>query len=342
MNTRPDTITRLDYCQYLLSSQINYTLTNFAAHSTQFSHDAINRYLAGDQITPRLVWENVQAQVEQVDEGYLVFDDTVIDKDFSQRIDLVRRQYSGNAHGLIKGIGVVTCVYVNPTTEQFWIIDYRIYDPDGEGKSKLEHVRDMLANAVYHKQMRFRGVLMDTWYATKDLMLSIDHLHKVFYCPLKDNRQVDDSADQQPYQRVDGLHWTAEELAHGKVIKVKGFPKDYKVKLFRVVLSTQRTDYVVTNDWAQDDTSATQQVCGWRWKIEQFHRETKQLTGLESCQCRKARIVRNHIGCAILVWVRLKQVAADTQRTIYQVKHELLSDYLRQQLKAPTVKMVLA
>jgi hypothetical protein len=342
MSTRPDAITRLDYCQYLLSTQINYTLTNFAEHSTQFSHDAVNRYLAGDQITPRLVWENVQAQVVQVDEGNLVFDDTVIDKNFSQRIELVRRQYSGNAHGLIKGIGVVTCVYVNPTTEQFWIIDYRIYDPDGDGKSKLEHVRDMLANAVYHKQVRFRGVLMDTWYATKDLMLSIDRLHKVFYCPLKDNRQVDDSAGQQPYQRVDSLQWTTDELAHGKVIKVKDFPKDYKVKLFRVVLSTQRTDYVVTNDWAQDDTTATQQVCGWRWKIEQFHRETKQLTGLESCQCRKARIVRNHIGCAILVWVRLKQVAADTQRTIYQVKHNLLSDYLRQQLKAPTVRMVLA
>ena len=342
MNTRPDSITRLDYCQYLLSSQINYTLTHFAEHSAHFSHDAINRYLAGDQITPRLVWENVQGPVVQVDDGYLVFDDTVIDKNFSQRIELVRRQYSGNAHGLIKGIGVVTCVYVNPATEQFWIIDYRIYDPDGDGKSKLEHVQEMLTHTLYHKQVRFRGVLMDTWYATKDLMLAIDHLHKVFYCPLKDNRQVDDSAGQHPYQRVDSLHWTPEELAHGKVIKVKGFPNDYKVKLFRVVLSTQRTDYIVTNDWTQDDTAATQQVCGWRWKIEQFHRETKQLTGLESCQCRKARIVRNHIGSAILVWVRLKQVAADTQRTIYQVKHALLSDYLRQQLKAPTVKMVLA
>jgi len=173
-------------------------------------------------------------------------------------------------------------------------------------------------------------------------MLFIDHVHKVFYCPLKDHRQVDDSAGQQPYQRVDRLPWTAEEVAHGKVIKVKGFPKAYKVKLFRVVLSTQRTDDVVTNDGAQDDTAVTQQVCGGRWKIEPFHRETNQLTGLESCQCRKARIVRNHIGCALLVWVRLKQVAADTQRTIYQVKHDLLSDYLRQQLRAPTVKMVLA
>ena len=74
------------------------------------------------------------------------------------------------------------------------------------------------------------------------------------------------------------------------------------------------------------------------WKqtlIEQFHRETKQVTGLESCQCRKARIVRNHIGCAILVWVRLKQVAQETNQTIYKAKHGLLSDYLRQQLKSP-------
>ena len=114
------------------------------------------------------------------------------------------------------------------------------------------------------------------------------------------------------------------------------------MKLFRVVLSTQRTDDVVTNDGAQDDTSATRQVCGWRWKIEQFHRETKQVTGIEGCQCRKARIVRNHIGCAILVWVRLKQVAHDTHTTIYQVKHGLLSDYLRQQLATPTIKMLLA
>jgi hypothetical protein len=83
-------------------------------------------------------------------------------------------------------------------------------------------------------------------------------------------------------------------------------------------------------------------VCGLRWKIEQFHRETKQLTGLEGCQCRRARIIRNHIGCAILVWVRLKQVAQEGKLTICQVKHGLLDDYLRQQLKSPVIRMTLA
>jgi hypothetical protein len=199
-----------------------------------------------------------------------------------------------------KGIGVVTCVYVHPDTDQFWLIDYRIYDPEGDGKSKLDHVREMLTNVVYQKQLPVQAVLMDTWYATKDFMLFIESLSQIYYCPLKDNRQVDDSGSQQPYRRVDTLAWNAQDLAHGKRIKIKGFPKDHKVHLFRVEVSTRRTDFVVTNDLTQDSTEATQEACGFRWKIEQLHREGKQVTGLERCQCRKARIQRNHIGCAFL------------------------------------------
>jgi hypothetical protein len=33
--------TKLDYCQYLSSSQINYTLTNMADHLQKWSHDTI-------------------------------------------------------------------------------------------------------------------------------------------------------------------------------------------------------------------------------------------------------------------------------------------------------------
>ena len=203
MKSKSQSVTQLDYCQYLLISQINYTVTNFAEHTEKFSHDAVNRYLAGDQIRPRLVWENVKGQVVQTPDGYVIFDDTVVDKNFSFKIELVRRQYSGNAHDIIKGIGVVTCVYVNPNLNQFWIIDFRIYDPDSDGKTKLDHVHDMLTNCVYQKQLLFRTVLMDTWYATKDAMLYIEQLGKIYYCPLKNNRQVDNSGGAVPYRRVE-------------------------------------------------------------------------------------------------------------------------------------------
>ena len=65
MRPKKERITRLNYCQYLLVSQINYTLTNYAEHTEQFSHDMVNRYLAEDEIRPRIVWENVKTQVIQ-------------------------------------------------------------------------------------------------------------------------------------------------------------------------------------------------------------------------------------------------------------------------------------
>ena len=222
------------------------------------------------------------------------------------------------------------------------MIDYRIYDPQGDGKSKLDHVQEMLSHAVHHKQLLFQAVLMDTWYATKGLMLFIESLQKVYYCPLKDNRQVDDSGGQHTYRRVDALDWNADELHCGKRLKIKGFPKNHKVQCFRVEVSTHRTDFVVTNDLAQNSTEVTQQACGLGWKIEQQVRESKQVTGLESCQCPKARIQRNHIGCAFLVWLNLKGLATQTSQTVYQLKHRLLDDYLCQQLKNPSLKIAFA
>ncbi|CAA9588099.1 Mobile element protein [uncultured Synechococcales cyanobacterium] len=334
--------TKLDYCQYLLSSPINYTVTNLANHLEGISHDRINRYLRGERLTPRLLWDNVKPLLQVSEDAYILFDDTVLDKRYSTSIEVARRQYSGNEHRVIRGIGLISCVYVNGETGQFWVIDYRLYDPDGDGQSKLDHVTAMLNGVVYSKQLPFTTVLMDSWYATQNLMAQVDQLEKRYYCPLKSNRRVDDTGGTVPYVRVDELSWSAQDLQQGKQIKIRGFPKDKKVNLFRVTVSTNRTEFIATNDDSQASTDAVQEVCGIRWKIEEFHRELKQLTGVEACQCRTARIQRNHIACALLVWSRLKTIAYQTGRTIYQIKHGMLSDYLIEQLKHPSVQMSLA
>ncbi|MCA1607730.1 MAG: hypothetical protein LC775_20210, partial [Acidobacteria bacterium] len=249
--------TKLDYCQYLLSSQVNYTLTNLAEHSESFSHDTINRYLKGEKLSPRLLFEQIQPLLELDPEAYLIFEDTVLElKSFSPLIEVVRKQWSGNKKGVIRAIGVVSCVYVNPQTEHFWVVDYRIFDPDTDGKSKLDHVKEML-RSVEHRRLPFRAVLMDTWYATKNLMLFIDGMKKTFYCPLRSKRQVDDSGGEQPYRRVDALDWGDGELKRGKLVKIKGSPKDYKVKLFRVAVSSNRTEWIVTNDLSRDSAQET-------------------------------------------------------------------------------------
>lgn len=333
---------KLDYCQYLLSSPLNFTLTNLAEHLENISHDRINRYLRGEKITPRLLWNNVRHDIEPCDDAYIIFDDTVLDKRHAKCIETSRKQYSGNAHKVIRGIGIVNCLYVNAQTGKFWIVDYRIYDKDSDGKTKPEHVMDLLNGLIESKKLPFTTVLMDSWYASNKLMLFIDGLGKTFYCPLKSNRLIDDTGDIEDYQRIDTLNWSESEIKTGKLIKIKKFPKAKKVKLFRVIVSTNRTDFVATNDRAQDESDAVQEVHGIRWKIELFHRELKQLTGIEACQCRNARIQRNHIGCAMFVWAKLKALAYQTGQTVYQLSKQLWSDYLKQILRCPSINFTFA
>ena len=50
---------------------------------------------------------------------------------------------------------------------------------------------------------------------------------------------------------VDTLHFNEEEIVHGKSVHLKNFPKGHRLKLFRLALGTERTEYVVTNDLTQ-------------------------------------------------------------------------------------------
>ncbi len=52
-------------------------------------------------------------------------------------MELTRRQYSGNEHRVIRGIGLISCVYVNGETGQFWVKAkdrylYRAVDSTGQ------------------------------------------------------------------------------------------------------------------------------------------------------------------------------------------------------------------
>jgi len=331
-------ITKLDYCQFLLSSQVNYTATYMADHLENFSHDTINRYLSGANLRPRHLWEQVEPLLEQDSDAYLLFDDTVLDKRYGPEIELSRPQWSGKEKRTLNGIGLVSCVYVHPTSGRFHVIDYRIYAPERDGKTKLQHVKEMFQN-VLERGVLCGTVLMDSWYATKDLMMQFQRAGKRFYCPVKCDRQVDDSGGLRPYRRVDSLDWSGTDSDKGKTVKVKNFPGDYKVQVFRVVVSSHRTEYVVTNDTSQTSAEGARKECAVRWKIEEMHRGLKQLTGIERCQSRKASSQRNHIHCALFVWTRLQQLAEASGRTAYQIKEALLSDYLIQQLKIPTYSL---
>jgi len=92
-------ITKQRYVEYIISTPINYTCTNLADHLDDISHDAINDDLRREKHTAHTVWELAQPLINNSSEAYLVVDDSVQDKSYSQKIEMVKRQYSGNAHG---------------------------------------------------------------------------------------------------------------------------------------------------------------------------------------------------------------------------------------------------
>lgn len=334
------------YCKHMLMSPENPTITHAAefpgSDGVPISHDAIRRALDDGAIRPAELWKNVSPDIVWHKDGYIVFDDSVMDKNHARKIEPARRQYSGNGHCVLNGIGVVTCVYVNPATDEWWPIDYRVYDPDSDGKSKLDHMVEMLHIAV-RRSVVFSCVLMDSWYACKRVMLEIEALGKCYVCPIHSNRCVDvngvDAKGKGEYTPVNKVDFSGNSKISGHLAKLRGFPKNHKVRLFQVVAENGDVEFVVTNLEGLVTTQDVQLICALRWKIEQFHRELKQNTGIEGCQCRKSRIQRNHIACSMRVLLALRKKSIELGVSIYGVWDKLMFEAQKAWISSPMERL---
>ncbi len=328
-------ITKVQYVEFLVSTVANFTGTYLAEHLDDVSHDTVTDFLQSERLTARHLWELVEGRIQDSPDSFLLADDSVQDKRYSRFIELVQLQYSGAEHGLVRGIGVVNLVHSAGANGDFYPIDYRIYAPDTDGKTKNDHFREMLLHAIADKQIQARTVLMDSWYAGADNLKLIHRLGLIFFTTLKENRLVSLSKDEG-YIHLNQVDWTPERLQNGVIVKLKEVP--FKVRLFKLVATNGDIDWVITNSPEETLTAqVAQSTSDVRWQVEEFHRGFKQLTGSEKCQCRKARSQRNHLACCYHAWLSLKVKAQQLNKTLYQVKTDLLHDYLHTELQNPRV-----
>jgi len=328
-------ITKQKYVEYLISTPINYTCTNLAEHLEKVSHDVVSDYLKRERLTARHLWELVQSLIDDSPDAYLIIDDSVQNKRYSRSIEMVKLQYSGAEGGLVKGIGVVNLVHTTGQDGEYYPIDFRIYAKETDGKTKNDHFQEMLLRAISEKQIQAKTVLFDSWYGSWKNLKLVHRLGLIFYTTLKANRLVSLSKEGG-YIHLDEIEWTNERLKNGIIVKLKKVP--FKVKLFKVVATNGDVDWVITNDLDETViTQVAQEANDLRWQVEEFHRELKQLTGSAKCQCRKARSQRNHLACCYHAWLSLKVRAKLLNKTIYRVRTDLFSDYLRTELRNPTI-----
>jgi len=328
-------ITKQQYVEYLISTPINYTCTNLAEHLEGVSHDAVSDYLEREKLTARHLWELVEGLIDNSPDACMIIDDSVHNKEYSQAIEMVKLQYSGAVGGLVRGIGVVNLVHTNGKDGEHYPVDFRIYAKEADGKTKNDHFQEMLLRAISEKDIKAKRLLFDSWYASWQNLKMVHRLDLIFYTTLKNNRLVSLSKESG-YIHLDEIEWTEERLKNGIIVKLKKVP--FKVKLFKVVAKNGNIDWIITNDLDEATiTQVAQDANDLRWQVEEFHRELKQLTGSEKCQCRKARSQRNHLACCYHAWLSLKVQAKTLNKTIYRIHSDLFSDYLRAELRNPRI-----
>jgi Transposase DDE domain len=328
-------ITKKQYVEYLVSTPKNCTCPYLAEHLEDVSHDVVNDFLRQKRFMPGEVWKLVKERIEDSKDAFLIVDDSVHDKRYSRFIELVRAQYSGNAHGVVRGIGVVSLVHSAGKDADFYPIDYRVYAPEVDGKTKNDHFREMFVNAVDQKHRQARTILFDGWYASAENLKLIHRRKWTFFTTLKSNRLVSLSK-AQGYLHLEELEWTPDRLAHGVIVKLKEVP--FKGRLFKLVAPDGDIDWVITNDL---DETVTAQVAedssDVRWQVEELHRGLKQLTGSEKCQWRAARAQRNQLACCYHAWVSVQVKAKELGQTMYALRSSLFSAYLQAELRDPRI-----
>jgi hypothetical protein len=336
--------TKRQYVEYLIATTGNYTCAHLAEHldgDQAISHDVVSDYLRREKLTPRGLWEAVQPLIDDGPDAYLLIDDSVQDKRYAKKIELVYKQYSGAVHGVVEGIGVVNLLHTNGQDAGFYPLDYRIFDPDGDGKTKQHHFREMLTRAIADKGIQAQTILFDSWYASVENLKFIHRLGRYFITTVKRNRKVS-ASKETGYVNLEDLPWDEHTYRYGMVVKLKELP--FLVRLFVIVSPTGDIDWVITN--RPDDPQrpmtarAIQNENALRWHVEQFHREVKQLTGTEKCQCRKARSQRNHLACCYLAWVSLRQHAQRLGTNLYDAHRRLWDDYLTATLRCSPIQAV--
>ncbi|WP_165250158.1 IS701 family transposase [Paludisphaera soli] len=289
------------------------------------AHDAFTRLLHRLEPDAEALWREVGPLVAR-DGGVLVVDDSVLDKPHSHHIEAVSHQWSGRHGGVARGIGLVTLVWTDG--DRIYPVDYRIYHKEADGKTKNDHLRDMLAEA---KRRGFapRCVLFDRWYSGLENLLAVRDLGWRFLAPTPGNRRL--SLERSKSARADAL---AIDRA-GTPAWLPGFGP---VRAFRIVARDGGAEHWITGDPAMTELER-QELDALSWSIEEYHRGLKQHCGVERCQARAGRAQRTHVGLAIRAFVRLEWHRWDTGVSWFEAKTSIVRDAVRRYLAAPWYRL---
>ena len=115
------------YTDYLLSSFGQTTATGLS-RLVDISHDKISRLLSKQEFDSKDLWRMIKRDVRKIESenGFLIFDDTIVEKAYSQENDVICWHYDHSKGKSIKGINIVTCLYNSNGVSLFGTLHLKI------------------------------------------------------------------------------------------------------------------------------------------------------------------------------------------------------------------------
>jgi hypothetical protein len=100
------------YMGFLMSEPKSATCTRLS-EVMDISHDSVNHFLLREAYEPKDLFHEAVKLLNLVG-GTLSVDDSVLDKPYSQHMDLVAYVWSGQHHRVVKGLNLITLYYTDP------------------------------------------------------------------------------------------------------------------------------------------------------------------------------------------------------------------------------------
>lgn len=320
-----------DFIDFLIATPRQATATEAArcqpTREDSPAHDAFTRLLQRLEPQADVLWREVEPQLRR-ESGVLIIDDSVLDKPYARKMELVHHLWSGKHKRVVKGIALITLLWSDG--DRHLPCDYRLYDKS-DGKTKNDHFQDMITTA-HERGFRPRLVLFDSWYASLENLKIVRKFDWKWLTQIKGNRRV--NPDRQGLVGVENVPIPCE----GKVVHLEGYGL---VKVFLIVAQDGDKEYWMTNVL---EMTEMERLAGAEtsWKIEEYHRGLKQFTNVERCQARKATAQRSHIGLSLRAFLRLEHFSFHTGNSWFHAKIDITRDAVRNYLKNPRYHLPVA
>jgi SRSO17 transposase len=320
---RNEKLSRINISQLFVNANNNFTQTKLAESSGIYSHDAINRYFRKENFTGISLFQFTMQKMLINKHASIAFDDTVCEKRNTKSMELVYKQYSGLAGKPVNGIGVITASYNNHETNQSYGIYFNVYDPQSDGLKKTDHVYNQIKYFIEAKKLLFESILFDSYYSSAKILNFINNSGKFYYTKIKKNRIIYIKRnDQLEKYKLKDLKLTKEEIKYGVKVQLNNLHENHFVKLFCIGGTNACTEYIITNNIAQESPQLVQKEYKRRWNSETLYKDCKQLTGLGQCEGRKSIIHKNYIFFSIFTINCMRKIAYEIDMSDYKMKNK--------------------